>query len=91
MSANPNTLDESAGAASDASAFVEKAAGVANPARSTKGRITAAVSAVSLGTRVLPAGLRLLRRYPVASSVALAGVIWAALAARSRRSETPSR
>jgi hypothetical protein len=27
MSANPNTLDESAGAASDASAFVEKAAG----------------------------------------------------------------
>jgi len=91
MSANPNTPDESAGAAPDASAFVENAAGAANPARSTTGRITAAVSAVSLGARVLPAGLRLFRRYPVASRLAVAGVIWAALAARLRRNETPSR
>jgi hypothetical protein len=91
MSANPDTLAQSAGAASDASAFVEKAAGAANPTRSTMGRITAAVSAVSLGARVLPTGLRLFRRHPVLSSLALTGVIWAVLAARSQRSEAPSR
>jgi hypothetical protein len=87
MSTNPNTLDDSAGATSDASAFVEKAAGATNPSRSTVGRITAAASAISLGARALPAGLRLFRRYPVASGLVVAGLIWAALAARPQRSE----
>jgi hypothetical protein len=85
MSANSNTLGESSAVASDASALVERAAGAADPARSTVGRITAAVSAVSLGVRALPAGLRLFRRYPLVSSLAVAGVIWAVVTARAQR------
>jgi hypothetical protein len=86
VNANPNTLGESARAASDASDLAENAAGAANPARPTSARISAAVSAIALGTRVLPAGLRLFRRYPVTSTLALAGVIWTVLAARSQSS-----
>jgi hypothetical protein len=90
MSANSNTPGEPTGAASDASALIEKAAGAANPTRSTVGRISAAISAISLGARVLPIGLRLLRRYPVASGLAVVGVIWAVLAARSQNTGASS-
>ena len=83
MNANPNTAEESTRTASDASAMAQNAAGAANPARPMVGRISAAVSAIGLGARLLPAGLRLFRRYPVPSTLALAGVIWAVLAARS--------
>jgi hypothetical protein len=91
MNTNPNTAEESTRIASDASALAENAAGAANPARPMMGRISAAVSAIGSSARLLPAGLRLFRRYPVPSALALAGVICAVLAARSHGSHRPSR
>jgi hypothetical protein len=89
MSPNPKSIDEPSETASDTSDIVDKAALAANPARPTLGRIIAAFSAVGLGVRILPAGLRMFRRYPVVSSLAVAGVIWAVLTARAQRDRAP--
>jgi hypothetical protein len=83
MSTSPNTLDVSAGTASDTNGFAEKAVGTGSPARSAMDRVTAA-SAVNLGARLLPTGLRLFERYPGTSALAVAGVLWAVLEARSQ-------
>ncbi len=73
---------QSAQTASEAGAFVEKAAGAAAPTNSMLGRVGAAVSAVQIGARLLPAAWRFMKRYPVASSLTIAGLIWAAYTMR---------
>jgi membrane protein len=73
----PGTLRPSTAHAADASALIHKIAAAANPTASKFGRITAAASAVRLGARLLPVALQLLRRHPVASSLAVATLIWA--------------
>jgi hypothetical protein len=77
-------IDESAKTASDASAFVQKAAHVSDDSNSVIGRVGAAASAVSLGARLLPGGLRLLRRYPIAGTLVVAGVVLAVYSLRGK-------
>jgi hypothetical protein len=85
MSVNADNVGESAQTVSDASAFVGKAAGAASESRSTLGRIGSTVSTVSLGARLLPTALRLIKRYPLGATLTLAGVVWMLYSARSRR------
>ena len=66
-------------------AFVERAALAVNPSRSKLGRAAAVVTVVRLGSRLLPAGWRLMRRYPVASTIAVSGVLLALYATRPAR------
>ena len=82
-----SAIDESAKTASDASAFVQKAAHVSDDSNSVIGRVGAAASAVSLGARLLPAGLRFLRRYPIAGTLVVAGIALAVYSLRGRRTE----
>src|SRR3569832_687480 len=81
-----SAIDESAKPASDASAFVQKAAHVSDDSNSVIGRVGAA-AAVSLGARLLPAGLRFLRRYPIAGTLVVAGIALAVYSLRDRRTE----
>jgi hypothetical protein len=83
MSTNPDDLLESARTASDVGSFVEHAAHAAGGASSRVGRIAAAVSGIKLGAKLLPAAMRAMKRYPVMSALALAGVVWAAYSMRS--------
>jgi hypothetical protein len=85
MAGKANTLNESAGVASDASNMADEVEGAANPTRPTSARLAAAISAVSLAARILPTGLRLLRRYPVGSSLAAVGLICLLVEVRSKR------
>lgn len=81
---NTAAINESAQTASDASAFVQKATHVSDESKSVIGRVGAAASAVSLGARLLPAGMRLLRRYPIMGTLVVAGVALAVYALRDR-------
>ncbi|MDB6092390.1 MAG: hypothetical protein JWN85_5174 [Gammaproteobacteria bacterium] len=85
MSIDRDDVGKSAQTASDAGAFVDKAARVAKPANSTLGRVGAAASAVRLGARLLPAGWRLFKRYPLVSTLAVTGLIWGVYLTRPRR------
>ena len=91
MSTRRVDFGRSAQTASHAGAFVQSVAGVANPSKSALGRVAAAVSAAKLGARVLPAGWRLVKRYPVASAVtvaALVGLVYLTRPMRMRPRET---
>jgi hypothetical protein len=87
MSMNTSTNDESAQTASDAGAFVQKAAHVGDGSSSAIGRVGAAASAVSVGARLLPAGMRLLRRYPIAGTLVVAGIALAIYSLRGRTTD----
>jgi len=71
--------------ASDTTVLVKKAAKAADPYASTVSRIAASVSAVRLTLRLLPRGARLVRRYPLGSSLAIAVAMLAVGAMRGRR------
>jgi len=85
MSIRHDDLGRSGRALSDLGSFVERAARAANPSRSKLGRATAVVTVAKLGAQLLPVGWRLARRYPVASTVAIAGILLALYASRSQR------
>jgi len=85
MRIHPDRVREPVKTASEAGAFVEKAAGAAQPSTSTLGRVGAAATAVKLGARLVPAAWRLLKRYPVASALGAAGLIWAVYLMRATR------
>lgn len=90
MSVDPDRLGWSGSRLADVVQLVERAAHVIGPASSALGRVTAAISVVKLGARVLPAGGRLLRRYPLASVLVAAGLLGALYLAREpRRSPRP--
>jgi len=57
--------------------FIRSVAAAANPRRSKVMRWGAAASAARQGIRLLPVGIRLIQRHPVASSLALVGLLWA--------------
>jgi hypothetical protein len=89
MSARADHLGESGRALADAGRLIERAAHAAGPESPTLGRVVAAITAVRLGARVIPAAGRLLRRYPRGSllfGAALAGALylWRSPLARSR-------
>lgn len=77
MSVDPNDLRRTGRTLSDTGALVDRAAHAAKPSSSTLGRIAAAISIVQLGARLLPAGGRLLRRYPVGSLLIVVGLLGA--------------
>ena len=87
MSVDPDRLRWSGRVLADAATLVEKAAHTVSPSSSAFGRVAAAVSVVELGARLIPAGGRLLRRYPVGSLLVIAGVVGAlyVMARRERR------
>ena len=90
MSVDPDRLGWSGNKLAEAGRLAERAAHVIGPASSALGRLTAAVSAVRLGVRVIPAGGRLLRRHPVASALVVVAALGALyLAAEPRRSARP--
>jgi hypothetical protein len=76
MNMNQDDVRASARTVSDAGAAVERVAGATSASHSTIGRVGMAISAIKLGARLLPAGVRLIKRYPVASAVAIAGLVW---------------
>jgi hypothetical protein len=90
MRIDPNGLHHSARTVSDAGAFFERAAHAARPSASSIGRVGAAITAVRLGARLLPAGRRLFNRYPVAATLIIAGSIAALYWGRSMRSSSRS-
>jgi membrane protein len=73
---NSNWIAHSARTASRAGALVKRAAVVASHSCPTHSRISAVISTAGLTARLLPTGLRLLRRHPVGSSLALMGILW---------------
>lgn len=83
MSVDPDHLGRSGGTIADIGHLVERAAHVIGPASSTLGRVAAAVSVAKLGARLVPAGGRLLRRYPAGSLLVLAGLLGALYLLRS--------
>jgi hypothetical protein len=89
MSVDPDHLGRAGGALADVGRLVERVAHAVGPASSALGRLTAAVSVVKLGARLIPAGARLLRRYPAGSLLAAAGFLGALYLMRSGR--VPSR
>lgn len=91
MTSTADNIDEPSVAASDASALADSAAKTADPGRSTLGRAAAAVSAVKLGARVLPAGMRLFKRYPIGATLVVGALVWALFAARAQAERSVSR
>lgn len=77
MSIDPDRLGRSGGTLADAGHLLERVAHAVGPASPMLGRVAAAVSIVRLGARLIPAGGRLLRRYPVGSALVVAGVLGA--------------
>ena len=63
-------------------------AGVTGSANSMLGHIGDTAAAVQLATRMLPAGWRFLKRYPLSASLIIAGVAWAAYSRRPPRHST---
>lgn len=73
----PNSTDESVQVASASGTLAKKVAGAADPAKSLPGRLGDTAAAALLATRLLPAGWRLLKRYPLPSLLVILGVAWA--------------
>lgn len=78
----------SAEIASKSSTLARKVMGVADPKRSLLGRVGDTAVAVQLATRLLPTGWRLLKRYPVRSSLMILGVALAAYSLRPMNNAT---
>jgi hypothetical protein len=85
MKNRPTNSGESPQTASDANAFVENAANAVTPTNSVVGRVGAAATAAQIGVRLLPAGWRMLKRYPLASTAAIAALVYVAYLARPGR------
>jgi hypothetical protein len=85
MSFRHDDVGRSARALSALGVFVDRAAHAVNPSRSKLGRTAAVVSVAKLGARLLPAGWRLFKRYPLASTVAISGILLALYATRPPR------
>jgi YihY family inner membrane protein len=79
---NSNWIAHSARTACRAGALMKRAAVVASHSSPTHSRISAVISTAGLTARLLPTGLRLLRRHPVGSSLALMGILWVVMNTR---------
>ena len=85
MNTPADSVRESASTVAHTGEFVEKTAAAASVKKSRLGRVAAGISGVQLGARLLPAALRMVRRYPLASALVIAGLVLMAYSARSRR------
>lgn len=84
MSVDADHLGRSGGILADTGYLLERIAHAVGPASPMLGRVAAAVSIVKLGTRLVPAGGRLIRRYPVGSALLAAGILGVAYLLRSQ-------
>lgn len=75
MSVDPDELRQSGRTLSDTGTLVERSAHAARPSTSALGRIAAAVSIAQVAARLIPAGGRMLRRYPVGSLLVVVGLL----------------
>ena len=75
----------------DTGHLLERIAHAVGPASPMLGRVAAAVSIVKLGARLVPAGGRLIRRYPAGSALVAAGILGVAYLLRSRAIRSRSR
>jgi len=75
-----NTRDtaEPGEVASDALSVAQKVGTAGNPKVSSFTRLSEAASAIAATSRLLPAGMRLVRRYPLGSAVVVAAALCAA-------------
>lgn len=83
MSVDPDQLGQSGGTLADTGHLLERIAHAVGPASPMLGRVAAAVSIAKLGARLIPAGGRLVRRYPLGSVLIAAGVLGAVYLLRS--------
>ena len=88
MRIDHKSVGTSAQTLSHAGALIERALHAVHPSGSTLGRLGAVLAAVRLGARLLPQAKRLYRRYPVAGTLAIAGLLGAIVLARSERRST---
>ena len=86
MNVDPAEVRHSAHRAADAGEVVGDVAGLADRSQSVFGRVGFALSAVKLGIRLVPAGIRLVQRYPLGAALTVAGVAWWLYSTRSTRS-----
>jgi hypothetical protein len=70
--------DRWADVASDTGAFVQKAAGAAAPSGSMVGRVVDTAAAAKVGARLIPAAWRMIKRYPLGTSLIIIGLVAAA-------------
>jgi hypothetical protein len=89
MSIRHDNLGHSGRALAALGVFVERAAHAANPSRSKLGRAAAIVTLARLGAHLLPAGWRIARRYPLASTIAVSGILLALYATRPHAIRPP--
>lgn len=82
---NTAEVGDRAKVASDAGSMVEKVSHAANSSNSALGRIGATAAAVRIGSRLLPATWRFLKRHPAMGSMLLVAVIGVAYLARPDR------
>ena len=85
MGIDPESLRRSGRTLADAATLIERAAHTLAPSSSTLERLAAAVTVVRLGARLIPAGGRLIRRYPVGSLLLAAGLLGALYLRREPR------
>ena len=91
MSVDADHLGRSGGILADTGYLLERIAHAVGPASPMLGRVAAAVSIVKLGTRLVPAGGRLIRRHPVGSALVAAGILGVAYLLRARPTSSRSR
>lgn len=75
MSVDPDHLGHSGGTLADAGHLLERIAHAAGPVSPALARVAAAISIARLGAQLLPAGARMLRRYPAGSLLVIAGML----------------
>jgi hypothetical protein len=76
MNVDPADVRHSAHRVADAGAVVGDVAGLADRSQSVLGRVGFALSAVKLGIRLVPMGIRLVQRHPLGAALTVAGVAW---------------
>jgi hypothetical protein len=91
MSVDTERPGQSGGILADTGYLIERIAHAFAPASPMLGRVAAAVSIARLGTRLVPAGGRMIRRHPVGSALLAAGMIGAVYLLRSQATASRSR
>jgi hypothetical protein len=91
MSVDTDRMGQSGGILADTGYLLERIAHAFAPASPMLGRVAAAVSIAKLGTRLVPAAGRMIRRHPVGSALLAAGVLGVVYSMRSQTTASRSR
>ena len=91
MSVDADHLGRSGGILAETGYLLERIVHALAPASPMLGRVAAGVSIVRLGSRLVPAGARMIRRHPVGSALLAAGLLGAVYLLRSQATSSRSR